>query len=248
MADPEHLPNAPIEEAVIDVGAEFSEAVDQENLAKLQDLLAGRYPQKQVKSAWESHVQLKAGGKQAAETSGGPVGYLFRSSDGKQIMQARRDGFSFSRLRPYQNWDSFSEEARELWEKYSKLTKPKKVVRLGVRYINRMPLPLPFSDFSEYLLTAPGVAPGLPQSVANFFFRVVLPDEKAKALIAIIETVDEAHSDQNRVSIILDIDVFRTGVFPVTSDNLWPLIQHFREIKNNVFFSSITDKAKELFK
>ena len=41
-------------------------------------------------------------------------GYIFASSDERQIFQARLDGFSFSRLAPYDRWETFRDEARRL--------------------------------------------------------------------------------------------------------------------------------------
>ncbi len=245
---PENLPNAPIVEAVIDIGVEFSKAPDQERLAAFQDRLEGRYPNKQVRNAWSGRFEFRPDKEPVARADGGPVGYLFRSADAKQVIQARRNGFGFSRTKPYQDWESFSIEAKALWNRYRTFTKPKKVNRVGLRYINRMALPLPFADFSEYLLTAPEIAAGLPQAMASFFFRVVLPDEESKAVIVITETIDEAESNPQTVSVIFDIDVFRSGTFPVEGDKLWPVIERLHDVKNRVFFESITDKAKELFK
>ena len=112
--------------------------------------------------SWTGQVELKpdAPPQLAVAPGGGPAGYLFRSADTKQAVQALKDGFSFSRFRPYQDWDAFSKEARDLWERYVSLTKPEKVNRISLRYINRLELPLPFGDFKEYLLTVPEIAPG----------------------------------------------------------------------------------------
>ena len=178
----------------------------------------------------------------------GLAGYLFRSADTKQAVQALRDGFSFSRFRPYEEWDTFSKEARTLWERYAALAKPDKVTRIGLRYINRLELPLPFDDFKEYLLTGPEIAPELPQGLASFFFRVVIPIDEAKAFGVITETTVESEATKTVVPLILDIDVFRTGAFPVAADKLWPSFDQLREAKNRLFFKSLTDKAKDLFR
>lgn len=248
MTEPEHLQNAPIVEALLDIRVILPSEVDQEKLASFQARLGDRYPTKQLRSAWSGEVALKADAPPTFATAGGPVGYQFLSADGKQVVQARRDGFTFSRLRPYTNWKGFSAEARDLWKRYADLVKPEKVQRVALRYINRMELPLPIADFKEYVLTAPEIAPGLPQGLSSFFFRVVIPDAEAEAFATITEAIEHVEGSKAVLPLILDIDVFRIGALPPAADRLWPTFDKLRELKNRFFFSSITDKAKELFK
>lgn len=197
---------------------------------------------------WSGQVEMKPDAPQITTTSGGPTGYLFRSADGTQAVQALRQGFSFSRFKPYQDWKTFSREARDLWSRFATLTKPDKVTRIGLRYINRIELPLPFNDLKEYLLTVPEIAPGLPQGLSGFFFRTVIPVEAAEAFATITETIAEGDASKGVVPVILDIDVFRMGTFPIVADKLWPRFDPLRELKNDFFFKSLTDKAKDLFK
>jgi uncharacterized protein (TIGR04255 family) len=117
-----------------------------------------------------------------------------------------------------------------------------------LRYINRIELPLPVNDLQEYLLTGPEIAPNLPQSMANFFFQVSLPLPEAEAIATITETVLVNEATNARLPVILDIDVYRNGAFPVTVEKLWPLLAPLRGEKNRIFFESLTDKAKDLFR
>ncbi len=250
MTETEHLAHAPIVEASLAIGATFAKPVDQELLASFQDRLGGRYPAKEVRIAWAGQVELKADAPPqfAVAPGSGPAGYLFRSADTKQAVQALKDGFSFSRFRPYEDWSKFVKEARDLWERYAALTKPEKINRIGLRYINRLELPLPFDDFKEFILTGPEIAPELPQGLASFFFRAVVPIDEAKAFGVITETTVETEATKTVVPLILDIDVFRAGTFTVTADQLWPSFDRLREVKNRLFFKSLTDKAKDLFR
>jgi len=43
-------------------------------------------------------------------------GLRFQSADQLHVAQFKRDGFVFSRLRPYQTWEQFEEEAKRLWK------------------------------------------------------------------------------------------------------------------------------------
>lgn len=248
MTEPEHLTHAPIVEASLGINVTLPDSIDNDKLASFQERLGGRYPTKEVRMMWSGQVEIKPGSPPTTTGAGGPTGYLFRSADGTQAVQALRQGFSFSRFRPYQDWETFSREARDLWSRYAALTKPEKVTRIGLRYINRLELPLPFHDFKEYLLTLPEIAPGLPQGLSGFFFRVVIPIEKAEAFATITETIVEGEEPKGVVPVILDIDVFRMGAFPIVVEKLWSAFDRLRELKNDIFFKTITDKAKDLFK
>lgn len=46
---------------------------------------------------------------------GAPDGFLLSSSDKLRIVQARLDGFTFSRLAPYETWERLRDEAKSAW-------------------------------------------------------------------------------------------------------------------------------------
>jgi uncharacterized protein (TIGR04255 family) len=248
MTEPQRLPKAPIVEAVLDISAALPEMVDLSSLATFQDRLGRQYPTKQVRHAWSGRIELKGHGPPETKSSGGPIGYLFTSGDGKQVVQARRDGFSFSRLRPYEDWSAFGTEARRLWTAYRAQFKPSKVTRFALRFINRIELPMPFADFKEYLLTVPEIAPGLPQSLQAYFFRLEIPDPDSQAVAIITQTIEPAEGPKGALPVIFDIDVVRQGQFPTDPEKLWPMFEQLREFKDRIFFRSLTDKALELFK
>jgi uncharacterized protein (TIGR04255 family) len=247
MTEPEHLARAPIVEAALAITVTLPSTVDQEKLASLQERLGDRYPTKHVSMSWTGQFEVRPGAAPETKTSSGPLGYVFTSKDGKQVVQARKDAFVFSRLHPYKDWETFSKEARELWGHYVAVAKPEKVNRLELRYINRIELPLPLNDLKEYLLTGPEIAPDLPQRMAGFFFQVVIPLEQVEALATITETVLANEATKDVLPVVLDIDVFRNGVFPAATDKLWPLFNPLHDAKNLLFFKSLTPKAKELF-
>src|SRR6266851_4429641 len=134
MTEPEHLSRAPIVEAALSITVTLPNSVDLEKLASFQEHLRGRYPTKEVRILWTSQVEMKPDAPPVTTASSDPSGYLFRSADTKQAVQALKQGFTFSRFHPYQEWDTFSREARDLWSRYATLTKPEKVTRIGLRY------------------------------------------------------------------------------------------------------------------
>jgi uncharacterized protein (TIGR04255 family) len=74
-----------------------------------------------------------------------------------------------SHLAPYENWNAVRDEARRLWALYRSIAKPSKLIRLAVRYINRIDMPLPLGDFKDYLRTVPDVTTREPCSTGRDF-------------------------------------------------------------------------------
>lgn len=246
MGDWSHLPNAPITEAIIDIRVDLPSEIDTEQLLALHAHISEDYPTKKMRAAWQTSIRLDPSSPApVAKTVGGQDGYLFTSVDGAQIVQARIGGFTFSRLHPYQTWELFVKEAHSLWDLYRKIASPEKVTRLALRYINKLPLPLP-ARFEDYFRTMPEIAPGLPQSLSGFLMRVQIPFENPLAHSIITQTIEA--DDDEHVSYVFDIDVFRSVGMSAESQEIWSILDELRNVKNTIFFKSVTDRALELCK
>jgi uncharacterized protein (TIGR04255 family) len=249
MVEAIHFPNAPITEALLDIRVKLPPETSLTRLATFQDAVKQRYPSRQERLAWEGHIEIKSSpvARVSQSAAGGPIGYLFTSVDGKHVVQARMDGFTFSRLKPYDKWEGLRDEAKDLWRHYIKIASPESVIRVALRYINRIEIPLPIRDFKDYILTTPEIAPDLPQGLDSFFMRLVIPDGKTQAVAIVTETVEAIDESSNRLPLIFDIDVFRLAAFNIQDKTLWETFEQLHDLKNDIFFKSITPKAKELF-
>jgi len=241
------FPNAPITEALLDIRVQLPEDVNLAQLATFYDSVKERYPNKRERLSWQGGMKLTpTGDVEVIQSQGGPDGYLLTSSDGKQIVQVRLDAFTSNRLRPYDRWETFRDEARDLWELYVKVAQPKQITRTALRYINRIEIPLPMRDFKDYILTVPEIAAELPQGLAKYLMQLVIPVPEIPATAIITEAMEPA-AEPTKVPLIFDIDVFSSKVFEVKDGEWWQVFEKLRDLKNNIFFRSITDKTKELF-
>jgi len=243
------FPNPPIREAIFDIRVVLSLEVSLENLASYQEGIKERFPIKEERVNWESGLQLKPGSvPEIIPPSGGAYGFFFRSEKEKKIVQARRDGFTFNKLKPYEKWEVFFAEARELWQHYLEVVKPSQVTRVALRYINCIEIPLPIKEFKEYILTIPEIAPGIPQSLNRFFMQLVIPKNEIEAIANVTVTIDPVKPEKDILPLILDIDVFRNIALPPSDPKIFEIMTELREYKNLIFVSSVTSKCKELFK
>ncbi len=149
--------------------------------------------------------QMGEGKSSASEPTQHVDGYLLHTADEKQVFQARMDGFSFNRLKPYETWEALRDEAKRLWGLYEEVASPE-IQRIGLHYINKIDIPMPVRDFKDYLAAGPPVPEGRPQGVNSFFTRVVIAEPKFQAT-AIITQAFEQIVDPNFLPLYLDIDV-----------------------------------------
>jgi len=237
--------NPPIVEALMDIRVQLDEKTDIKGLSTLQDPIKERY--NQIKEQFIYSGTFKLDKDPAIESSKPTIrGFMFNSEKEKKVVQSRIDGFTFSKLKPYENWDIFFSEGQSLFKSYLEIAKPISIFRIGLRFINRIEVPMGFLDFNEYILTNPQIAPGIPQAVSNFFLRVEIPniDNQSKAIVSV--TMDKITSN-NKLPLMLDIDVFHEYEYISSPEVMWEKFISLREFKNDIFFNTVTEKCKELF-
>lgn len=244
-----HYTQAPITEALIDIRVKALSGVSSTDLASLQAREGSAYPKK--KGLYSASLEVgdadEPGGGITTEATKSHRGWAFVSEDKLHVWQARTDGFSFSRLAPYESWEPFRDESRRLWSITKGVLKPEFVTRLAVRYINRIEFPLPLGDFKDYLRTVPEVAPGLPQGLSGFFMQLHIPQQDIRAGLVLNESLAEAKRP-NSVAFILDIDISRTEEVPQSEEGLWEVFEQLHIKKNEVFEACITDRTREIIR
>jgi uncharacterized protein (TIGR04255 family) len=241
-----HYSRSPLTEAVIDIRVELPDDISLEILSGIQSGQEALYPTRRDHFFIEGQLSIDPDQPPASATRS-HRGYTFSSEDGRHVLQINLDGFAFSRLAPYDNWESFRGEARRLWQIYRSVTRPKSVTRLAVRYINHLNLPLPVNDFKEYLRTTPEVSPDLPQGLSNYFMQLQIPQEDLRALLILNETLLPPQSEDS-ATVLLDIDIFRDTDVPGDEEGIWSFFEQLRTRKNQVFEACITEHMKELIR
>jgi uncharacterized protein (TIGR04255 family) len=244
-----HLANAPIVEAVVDWRAKLAPGLD---LAKLKEageqLLSPKYEFLDELRGFEFGIQQK--GSAAPQLSShelGLQGYRFRTKDKLEIATFKQDGFSFSRLKPYTRWEQVFSEAERLWKIYTSAAGAEELSRIALRYINRILLPLPIVDFARYLTAPPAIPPRAPQVITSFLFRGVLLEPHSGITTNFTQVV-EGPPEGASLPFILDIDAYIMKAMNPDSPEVISSFSLLREMKNRVFFASLTEQTIEMFK
>ncbi len=241
----EHLPRAPIVEAVIHWRARAEKKLEPEELLTLLKAKLPEYP-----SSQRQH-ELGVDGEI------GPVGssiqhrhvwhgFRFESADKLQVAQFTRNGFVFSRLKPYEDWERFQAEAQRLWQIYCDLAEPSEVQRLGVRFINLI-TPINLARLSTLLAIPPGSPKSMGLPLLGFMHQSAFEIPGHPLKLNVIQTLQPPSPPAaESFGLIFDLDVFTTH-----SIELGDVSNHLMEmhwIKNKAFFTFLSKKLVSRYK
>jgi uncharacterized protein (TIGR04255 family) len=244
MAKPRaYLSHAPIVEAVVDFRVLRHSAVTADHFSDLTTVIGSEYAAKDWIQAIEARFGLHGGKQMEPMQVSQPLGWRYRAPEA--IAQFRIDGFTFSKLEPYTTWDAVFAEASRLWQRYVEIAAPLEVSRIAVRYINRLKLPGP-ATLGRYLEAPPVLPKPIPQAVREFLTRVVVVDEARRASAILVQAL-EASLDPAVVPVLLDIDAFREGALSPQDGDIPVYFEQLRQLKNDIFFASITEETVEMY-
>lgn len=246
MGKARHLSRAPLREALIDLQFETPVALD-----TIRAFAAAKAKQfEQVGDIWQASVGFNLGQDGGVGTSAGSIalGKRLDSKAPPHVLQIKTTGFTFSRLHPYDTWQSMRDAAAALWRDFAEVAKPS-VSRTALRYINELKLPLPITDFADYLTVPPQVPAALPQSISGFLQRTVIVNQPSGSVAVVMQAMEDIQAglSPQDVTVVLDIDVFRYEQVQPLGDRLTQSLEDLHEFKNRIFFEHLTDRALELY-
>jgi len=239
----EHLQNAPIVEAVIDFRVLPQEQVSANTFADLGASIGEQYSKTGAIQSIQARFGLVQGKPLDASQTQTDFGWRYQTAT--EVAQFRVDGFTFSKLERYTTWEEVFAEALRLWNIYVDAAKPRQLSRIAVRYINRMGLPA-VNDLGDYLEAPPKLPAPIPQVIREFLTRVYVRDEKRNASAVIVQAL-EPRIDPNIISLLLDIDAFSEVKESPRDPGLPQVFEQLRQLKNDIFFASITERVAEMY-
>jgi uncharacterized protein (TIGR04255 family) len=246
MAEHQKFRNAPITEALIDIQVTLPPEIELGTLLEMEGEIKNKFPRTEEHQTGRLITTGASGEPLTGNIAIEKDGYRFISENDKKVILARLEGFTFSKLKPYYTWKEFRQEAESLWSLYLEIAKPINIKRLAVKYTNRIELPTPI-DYTEYFRTTPEIANTLPQELIQYFMQLVMPYRNKDVIAVVTQTIDYSTPVQGILPFIFDIDVFKVVELNPNSDEVWGILDNLRNIKNEIFFESITEKTRGLF-
>ncbi len=240
----EHLRNAPIVEAVVDFRVLHREEVSPNRFAGLQSAIGAQYLQAILMQSIEAQFVLSEERAPTSSAATAPIGWQYRGDS--MVAQFRVDGFTFSKLEPYTTWNEVFSEAIRLWTVYVNIAEPAEIVRIAVRYINRLQVPVP-AQIGDYLEAPPVMPAPISQQLRQFLSRFVIDDVRRNASAVIVEA-SEPLIGPPAIALLIDIDAFKENLAVAPGDPRLPeMFLQLRDLKNEIFFASITERTAEMY-
>ncbi len=238
------LSRAPIVEAVIQWEAAASVAVSDDELRRL---LSDAFPGYQItpQQNFEAAIEGSADGVEIRQRSS-REGYRLCSppqADPLFVCQFKRDRLVFSRLHPYEGWDSFIAEGQKFWDKFAEVHRPKTIARVSVRYISQVAVP-DMNSVADLLQVETRPLERLGVSSEGLFHQDTVKPGNLPYIIHVRRVVQaDPKSETGGKSVILDIDVSTTDG-PLDALSLEQRLLDLRYLKNKLFFDLINDPER----
>jgi uncharacterized protein (TIGR04255 family) len=241
-------PNPPIEEAILEF--RFSGGLDWDLLvpARLQEKLSPSFsgkPQQQAQVEAVFPLGLLPS-ESLLQVRHGPVRLQFPDESGQWIASVAPRVLSVHGRRPYPGWDIFRPRVEAALAACVKITQPSGVERIGVRYINRIVIPRPDVQLTEYFNGLPELPPPIPSRLASIFTRSesLFPDGQTR----LISTFATTRAPEGEVAFLLDLDVvFESGKQPISIAETMERVERLRDHEREAFEALITDRTREVF-
>lgn len=173
---------------------------------------------------------------------------LMDSNEPKQVLQFRENGFSFNRLPPYDGFENYRSPIARGWEFYLSQAQPTFVEKLGMRFINRLELPLGNGDvtLADYITVIPsGPTPG-GFALSGFFQTLLLSTDEVGLQAQV--TVATEEPAKGILPVVVDIEATCiTNAEPRAFSEFETTLGKIRNLKNSVFRDTLTKKCLSHF-
>ncbi|MCF7676168.1 MAG: TIGR04255 family protein [Akkermansiaceae bacterium] len=236
-------------EAVMDIDCDLPPTLNFDEVEKLgMEAFGTRYPIRREQFIQQAGVDMKPDSEPKFFASQGLSAFQFVSEDEKEVVQIRVGGFSYNRMAPYTSFDDYLPEISRCWDEFCRLASPVQIRKIGLRYINRILIPLDGGriNLAEYLKVSPNLPDGAGLQFAGFFHQHQAGDP-ATGTIANIILASQPNED-TFLPLLLDIEVFKSERLPPAPLLDWSSqIQSLRDLNNHIFKHSLTETCLSLF-
>jgi len=164
-----------------------------------------------------------------------------------QIVILKESSFILSELAPYKGWDNLLARFERDWKLFKKYVGHQEIAGIGVRYINRIDIPITESvtHEDEYLNIYPK-QPDVLYPLTSYAIQTQSQLTNINATLKLNSAVIQSPLP-TYTSILFDQDITSLGDSPQSTEDIINFLNKDRIEKNSIFESCITNKARELF-
>jgi len=217
------------------------------------------YPEVELFNAASVNIQIlpetsSPGGLPATATGEfadrGWHGIRLATKGPERAVVIQRDHVVLSWLAPYPGWTALIDEMLRIWSVLGPILQFSKVDRVETRYVNQLDVPIEngWVDFRSYY-------PGIGEAPAGlawgpFLNQMVLgvPNDSTTHVTLVRMAQPAANTLASTVPLVLDLVATKLESGSTDETRLRAVFERLHDIKNQVFFASVSEKYTELCK
>lgn len=169
--------------------------------------------------------------------------YIYMTSDQKERVELLENTATYASELPYAGWEAFVNKVDDFLSLLSRVLDNVEIKRTSIRFVNRF-LIEEFDNPEDYFTTVISKAGEALYPLRQYGFRLQY-DVPETSIYAIVNQSVE-NDVANKFSYLLDIDVLEKQSILFEKETILSCLNHLRDIKNKIFFDSITEKTKAL--
>lgn len=235
--------NPPVIEAVCEFRFDPSSPWDMAMPGLMYERLKEKYPKRRQVSAVDVIVSTEEPLKQKILRNDR---LHFLSADDKAIVQVGPHLLAVNRLAPYSSWESFFPSIQYAFSVYRETADPKALVRVGLKYVNRIIFPKAAFSLEDYFEFYPFLGSRLPQLLQNFFLGVEFSFESGRDGLR-LQMQTAASEQDNTYSFLLDLDHFAVGAAKVSFDYVFNWLELAHARIEDVFEGCLKEAIRQRF-
>ena len=236
----------PITEAVI--GINFSSPISPSDIEAVVKKFSSSYPDYQTVSTYDVSVELvnDQTSKPTADFNQ-LIGHRLSTADMTQILLLWPSSITISQLSPYQGWDDLFKRFVRDWSVLKRIIGFQTISRVGVRYINRVDIPVTESilEYEKYL----NIYPKMPELLNHLEAYAMQSAAHLKDIDCQLKlnTASVPSPLLDHGSFVIDQDISKAINPPQSDKDIYDLLNKIRVQKNLIFEACINVHARKLF-
>ena len=169
--------------------------------------------------------------------------YIYMTSDQKERIELLEDTATYVSELPYSGWEGFVNKVDGFLSLLSKVLVIVEIKRTSIRFVNRFLLD-DFNNPEDYFTTVISKAEDALYPLRQYGFRLQYDIPQTNIYAIVNQSVENDVS--KKYSYLLDIDVLERQSILFEKETILSCLDNLRNVKNKIFFDSITEKTKAL--
>ena len=170
--------------------------------------------------------------------------YIYFSKEQKTKLEISGDTITYVSEDQYLGWNSFKGNVLEFFSILERVFGQSEIQRTSIRFINRFSFP-DFDKPEDYINTfISATGESQPYPLRQYGFRLLMDVPNSDTYSIVNHNVERVID--GKFLYTFDIDVLNNQKLLFSIDSIDNNLDSLREIKNNIFFNTLTDKTLSL--